>query len=135
MQGHNTVEEVLCLSVQWGYTVFYRNCDKSNIPSDIVFAYPTSIQMMRTWPYVLIMNMTYNMLLLEAVGMTPTNKNFTVATVFMRNKKAITYRWVLEQIKHLYFASAMSIGSEEDEHFRRWAKILGHFPPTRRKFS
>ncbi|KAI5667800.1 hypothetical protein M9H77_17653 [Catharanthus roseus] len=26
MQGRNTVEEVLCLSAQRGYTVFYRNC-------------------------------------------------------------------------------------------------------------
>ncbi|KAI5663491.1 hypothetical protein M9H77_22814 [Catharanthus roseus] len=50
--------------------------------------------------------------LLEAVGMTPTDKNFTVATAFMRNEQATTYRWVLEQIKHLYVSSAMSIGSE-----------------------
>ncbi|KAI5662314.1 hypothetical protein M9H77_21637 [Catharanthus roseus] len=31
MQGQNTVEEVLCLSAQWGYTILYRNCDDSNI--------------------------------------------------------------------------------------------------------
>ncbi|KAI5657450.1 hypothetical protein M9H77_26243 [Catharanthus roseus] len=30
MQGRNTVEEVLCLSAKWGYTVFYRNCEESN---------------------------------------------------------------------------------------------------------
>ncbi|KAI5650163.1 hypothetical protein M9H77_36168 [Catharanthus roseus] len=30
MQGRNTVEEVLCLSAQRGYTVFYRNCDDNN---------------------------------------------------------------------------------------------------------
>ncbi|KAI5662416.1 hypothetical protein M9H77_21739 [Catharanthus roseus] len=58
IQGRNTIEEVLCLSVQWSYTVFYRNCDDINVLSDIVIAYPTSIQMMRTWSYVLIIDKT-----------------------------------------------------------------------------
>ncbi|KAI5652404.1 hypothetical protein M9H77_29591 [Catharanthus roseus] len=48
MQGRNTVEEVLCLSAQRGYTVFYRNREESNVLSDIVVAHPTSIAMIRT---------------------------------------------------------------------------------------
>ncbi|KAI5648742.1 hypothetical protein M9H77_34747 [Catharanthus roseus] len=46
--------------------------------------------------------------LLEAVGMAPTGKNFTVVTAFMCNEQATTYRWVLQQIKHLYVTSAMT---------------------------
>ncbi|KAI5682232.1 hypothetical protein M9H77_03460 [Catharanthus roseus] len=84
-----------------GYMVFYRKCDDSNTLSDIVVSHSTSIQMMRT----------YNMPLLEVVGMTPTGKNFTIATAFMWNEHATTYRWVLQQIKHLYFSSAMSTES------------------------
>ncbi|KAI5682914.1 hypothetical protein M9H77_04142 [Catharanthus roseus] len=63
MQGRNMVKEVLYLSAQWGYTPdismakFYRKCPDSNLFSDIVVAHPTSIQIMRTWPYVLIMDM------------------------------------------------------------------------------
>ncbi|KAI5676063.1 hypothetical protein M9H77_07013 [Catharanthus roseus] len=100
MQGRNTVEEVLCLSAQRGYTVFYRNREESNVFSDTVVAQPTSITMIRKWIYVLIMDSTYNMSVFEAVGMTPTGKNFT----------ATTYRWVLQQIKHLHVISAMSNG-------------------------
>ncbi|KAI5680485.1 hypothetical protein M9H77_01712 [Catharanthus roseus] len=48
MQGRNTIEEVLCLNAQRGYTVFYRNCDDSNVLSDIIVAHSISIQMMRT---------------------------------------------------------------------------------------
>ncbi|KAI5661265.1 hypothetical protein M9H77_20588 [Catharanthus roseus] len=107
MQGQNTVEEVLCLSAQWGYTVFYRNCPDSNVLSDIVVAHPTSIQMMRTWPYVLIM-------VKQAIEMTPTGKNYTVATAIMQNEQATIYRWVLQQIKHLYYSSAVSAGNEQD---------------------
>ncbi|KAI5681416.1 hypothetical protein M9H77_02644 [Catharanthus roseus] len=58
MQGRNTVEEVLCLSAERG-TQF-------------------SIETVRRG--------TYNIPLLEVVGMTPTRKNFTVATTFMSNE-------------------------------------------------
>ncbi|KAI5663634.1 hypothetical protein M9H77_22957 [Catharanthus roseus] len=58
IQGQNTIEEVLCLSAIRGYTVFYRNSEASNVLSDIVVAHRTSIEMMTTWPYVLIMDTT-----------------------------------------------------------------------------
>ncbi|KAI5658817.1 hypothetical protein M9H77_27610 [Catharanthus roseus] len=97
MQGRNTVEEVLRLSAERGYTVFYRNGEDNNVLSDIVVAHLTSIAMIRTWPYVLIMDTTYktnkyNMPLLECVEMTPTGKNFTVTTTFMCNEQATTYK-------------------------------------------
>ncbi|KAI5656921.1 hypothetical protein M9H77_25714 [Catharanthus roseus] len=59
IQGRNTVEEVLYLSAKRDYTVFDRNCEDSNVLSDIVIAHPISIEMLRTWPYVLIMDITY----------------------------------------------------------------------------
>ncbi|KAI5680574.1 hypothetical protein M9H77_01801 [Catharanthus roseus] len=49
-----------------------------------------------------ILLLMYNMSLLKATGMTPTSKNFTIATAFIRNEQ------------HLYFSSAASIGNEED---------------------
>ncbi|KAI5671578.1 hypothetical protein M9H77_11942 [Catharanthus roseus] len=61
MQGRTTVEEVLCLSAEWGYTVFYRNCEDNNVLSDIVVAHPTSIAMIEMWPYILIIDTTYKM--------------------------------------------------------------------------
>ncbi|KAI5658293.1 hypothetical protein M9H77_27086 [Catharanthus roseus] len=86
MKGRNTVENVLCLSVEQGYTVFYRNCEENNILSDIVVSHPISIAMIKTWLYVLILDTTYHMPLLEAVVMTSTRKNFTVETTFMCNE-------------------------------------------------
>ncbi|KAI5648379.1 hypothetical protein M9H77_34384 [Catharanthus roseus] len=93
MEGCNTVEEVLHQCNQWGYMCYWRNCEENNILSDIVVAHLVSILMMGTKPFVLIMDTTYNISLLEAVGMTSTRKTFTVATVFMRNEKAETYEW------------------------------------------
>ncbi|KAI5666323.1 hypothetical protein M9H77_16176 [Catharanthus roseus] len=87
------IEKVLRLSTERGYTVFHRNREDNNVLSDIVVTYPTSIAIIRTWPYALIMDTAYktkkyNMLLLECVEMTPTGKNFTVATTFMSNEQA-----------------------------------------------
>ncbi|KAI5654574.1 hypothetical protein M9H77_31761 [Catharanthus roseus] len=104
----NMVEEVICLSAKRGYTVFYRNREDNNVLSDIAIAHPASIEMMRKRGHI------YNMPLLEVVGMTRTGKNFTMATAFMRNEQATTYRWVLQQIKHLYFSNAMSTENQED---------------------
>ncbi|KAI5672969.1 hypothetical protein M9H77_13333 [Catharanthus roseus] len=59
MQGRSTVEEVLRLSAERGYTIFYRNSEDNDVLSDIVVAHPTSIAMIRSWPYVLIMDTTY----------------------------------------------------------------------------
>ncbi|KAI5648222.1 hypothetical protein M9H77_34227 [Catharanthus roseus] len=59
MQGRNTVEEVLCLSAQRGYTVFYGNREESNVLSDIVVAYPTSIAMIIMWSCIMIIDTTY----------------------------------------------------------------------------
>ncbi|KAI5681078.1 hypothetical protein M9H77_02305 [Catharanthus roseus] len=83
MQGRNTVEEVLHLSAERGYTIFHRNCEDNNVLSGIVVVHLTSIAMIRTWLYVLIMDTAYKtnkykMPLFECVGMTPTEKNFTV---------------------------------------------------------
>ncbi|KAI5652728.1 hypothetical protein M9H77_29915 [Catharanthus roseus] len=59
MQGRNTVDEVLRLSAEKGYTVFHRNREDSNVVNDIVVAHQTSIAIIRTWPHVLIMDTTY----------------------------------------------------------------------------
>ncbi|KAI5657790.1 hypothetical protein M9H77_26583 [Catharanthus roseus] len=59
IQGRDTVEEVPCLSVVHDYTVFYRNCEVSNVLSDIVVAHLTSIAMIRTCSYVLIVDIMH----------------------------------------------------------------------------
>ncbi|KAI5680547.1 hypothetical protein M9H77_01774 [Catharanthus roseus] len=92
MQGRKTVEEVFCLSAQRGYTVFYRNCEDNNLLSDIVVAHLTSIQKMRTWPYV----------------------QYAIVGSRRDDRLATTYRWVFQKIKHLYFSNAMSTENEQD---------------------
>ncbi|KAI5656509.1 hypothetical protein M9H77_25302 [Catharanthus roseus] len=118
MQGRNTVE-VLCVSAIRDYTVFYRNRDDSNMLSDIVVAHPTSIEMLRT----------YNMPLLEVVGMTPTDKNFTVASAFMRNEQATTYRWTKWKTRpdFLHYLFNNWLNPFAHKFVRCWTKSHMHF--------
>ncbi|KAI5652488.1 hypothetical protein M9H77_29675 [Catharanthus roseus] len=51
--------KTLVVQSERGYTVFYRNGEDNNVLTDIVVTHPTSIAMLRTWPYVLIMDTTY----------------------------------------------------------------------------
>ncbi|KAI5654725.1 hypothetical protein M9H77_31912 [Catharanthus roseus] len=54
MQGRNTIEEVLRLSAERGYTVFHINHEDNNVLSDIAIAHPTSIAIIRTEPLVIL---------------------------------------------------------------------------------
>ncbi|KAI5662132.1 hypothetical protein M9H77_21455 [Catharanthus roseus] len=71
----------------------------------------------------------YNMSLLEAVGMTPTGKTFTLAIIFMQNEKAETYEWkdndknnpVIAQL--CYNVSHLALKIIKDE-IKRAAKML-----------
>ncbi|KAI5666644.1 hypothetical protein M9H77_16497 [Catharanthus roseus] len=58
--------------------VFYRNCEESNVLSDIVVAHSTSVAMIRTWSYVLIMDTTY-----ETNKLRNTDKLFNKSTTYM----------------------------------------------------
>ncbi|KAI5662903.1 hypothetical protein M9H77_22226 [Catharanthus roseus] len=119
MQGRNTVEEVLCLSTIRDYTVFYRNREDCNVLSDIVVAHLTSIEMLRT----------YNMPLLEVVGMTTTGKNFTVASAFMRNEQATTYRWTKWKSRpdFLHYLFNNWLNPFAHKFVRCWTKSHMHF--------
>ncbi|KAI5653214.1 hypothetical protein M9H77_30401 [Catharanthus roseus] len=58
MEGRNTIEELLHQCNQQGYRCYSRNCEESNVLSDIIVVHPVSILMIRTWPFVLIMDTT-----------------------------------------------------------------------------
>ncbi|KAI5654268.1 hypothetical protein M9H77_31455 [Catharanthus roseus] len=62
--------------------------------------------------------------LLGAVGMTPTGKNFTIETALIWNEQAMTYRWVSQQIKHLYFSSVVSTEKEQDGNTHELCVII-----------
>ncbi|GJX71219.1 FAR1-related sequence 5-like protein [Tanacetum coccineum] len=70
----------------------------------LFFVHPTSYEIWRAFPHVLIIDATYktniyNMPFVQIVGVTSTNKTFCIAFVFISEEKAENYKWALEQLK------------------------------------
>ena len=72
----------------------------TNELEDFFFGHPTSLEIWRVFPNIMLMNATYNtnryqLPLLEIVGVTPTNMTFCLAFVNMHKKKS-NYTWALD---------------------------------------
>ncbi|KAI5680709.1 hypothetical protein M9H77_01936 [Catharanthus roseus] len=109
MQGRNMVEEVLYLSAKRGYTVFYRNCEESNVLSNIIIAHPTSIAMIRMWPYVLIMDTTYKMN--KESGLMP-----VIEGVFSKSYNTLSRRYINQNV----LAKLTEMVKNEEVAARNW---------------
>ena len=78
------------------YIECYRNCEDSDITTDLVFVHPTSIQLLRSFPHVLIMDCTYKtnrycMPLLEIVEVSSTDMTFFVCFDYIEAEREGNY--------------------------------------------
>lgn len=88
---------------EYNYLEWDGSCDKTGEVSDMLWAHPKSISLFHSFPYVLIMDCTYKtnryrLLLLEIVGVTSTDKTFSVAFAYLKFEKAGNYEWVLRRL-------------------------------------
>ncbi|KAL8547131.1 hypothetical protein ACS0TY_006737 [Phlomoides rotata] len=88
------------------YFYLHRRCEKTDTIRDLFFAHPKSIDLVRAFPKVLLMDCTYKtnryrMPLLEISGMTPTNLTFCVACAFMNAEREDNYTWALSMLRSL----------------------------------
>ncbi|XP_023763483.1 uncharacterized protein LOC111911947 [Lactuca sativa] len=87
-----------------GYNLQYRVNTITNELEDLFFIHPTSLKMWQTFPYAVLMDATYktnkyNLLFLEIVGVTSTNKTFSIAFAFIHNEKTSNYISALTCLK------------------------------------
>ena len=74
--------------------------------SDIMWAHPTSIKLLRLFPKVLVLDATYktnkyNLPLLQIIGVTNTELSFQVAFAYLGHELSDNFVWVLEKLKEL----------------------------------
>ncbi|XP_012841587.1 PREDICTED: uncharacterized protein LOC105961870 [Erythranthe guttata] len=103
-----TVIQFMMHNFQKGEYRYWHRVDSetSNTITDIMFACPESIKLLRLFPYVMLMDCTYKtnkygMPLLEIIGITPVGRNYTIAVAFMSHEDADTYEWTLNCLKEL----------------------------------
>ncbi|KAL8456216.1 hypothetical protein ACS0TY_034438 [Phlomoides rotata] len=88
------------------YSYLHRRCEKTDTIRDLFFAHPKSIDLVCSFPKVLLMDCTYKtnryrIPLLEIVGVTPTNLTFCVACAFMNAEREDNYIWALSTLRSL----------------------------------
>ena len=87
-----------------GYTWYPRVNEHTNELEELFFVHPTSYAIWCTFPEIMLMDSTYNttmfkLPLLEIVGVTSTNKTFSMAYSFLNTEQGHNFQWVLERVK------------------------------------
>ena len=105
MEGRTPLQHCLYMATKLNYVV-WTDLDNEGGLSRLLVANLTSIQMIRTWPYVVLIDTTYKTNkqkwpLCEVIGITPTNHNFLVAFCLMREEAAVSYSWVLQGLRDI----------------------------------
>ncbi|XP_021752536.1 protein FAR1-RELATED SEQUENCE 6-like [Chenopodium quinoa] len=103
--GRGGVQQFLHLARQSQY-LYWVMSDDVGVLQHAFMVHPITVNILRTYPHVMGMDSTYKtnrygMPFLEIVGVTPTNQNFLVGYVFMRNECTGSYRWVLQRLREL----------------------------------
>ncbi|XP_050890300.1 protein FAR1-RELATED SEQUENCE 5-like [Lathyrus oleraceus] len=83
------------------YMSMYRTCEDVVTVRDIFWTHPNSIKLFNMFPTVLILDSTYKtnkyrLTLLEMVGVTSTEKTYSVGFAFLECKKEDNFTWALE---------------------------------------
>ncbi|XP_021765427.1 protein FAR1-RELATED SEQUENCE 5-like [Chenopodium quinoa] len=104
-EGSGVVQQFLHLERQNQY-IYWVMADDLDVLRHAFMVHPIMVNILRIYPHVIGMDSTYKtnrygMPFFEIVGVTPTNQNFLVGYVFMRNECTASYRWVLQRLREL----------------------------------
>ncbi|XP_070665642.1 PKS-NRPS hybrid synthetase cheA-like [Malus domestica] len=102
--GRTQMQQLLHKLSEHKYVEWHISCGDTVI--DLLWAHPISIEILRAFPHVLIMDCTYKtnryrFPLLQIVGVTSTNMTFSVAFVYIEAGKEDNYIWALTRLKTL----------------------------------
>ncbi|XP_056695046.1 protein FAR1-RELATED SEQUENCE 5-like [Spinacia oleracea] len=103
-EGRDSISQFLHLAKESDYLHYIR--EEAHVVTHAFMAHPTSVKLLRTYPWVIGMDSTYKtniykMPFLEICGVTPCNKNFLIAYAFMKDETAESYGWVLDKLRLL----------------------------------
>ncbi|XP_062012413.1 uncharacterized protein LOC133728965 [Rosa rugosa] len=104
MAGRSQMQSLLQKLSEHNYIEHHRS--EGNIVTDIFWCHPYSLQILRTFPHVLIMDCTYKtnryrFPLFEIVGVTSTEMTFNVAFVYILKETEDNYTWALSRLRTL----------------------------------
>ncbi|XP_028057844.1 PKS-NRPS hybrid synthetase CHGG_01239-like [Camellia sinensis] len=104
--------------------------------TDLFWAHPVSLDLLRTFPRVLIMDCTYKtnryrLPLLEIVGVTSTHMTFSVTIAYLQTERVDNYAWALQTLRDLMDDSVLPEVIVTDRELALMNAIDNTFPNAR----
>ncbi|KAK9671175.1 hypothetical protein RND81_12G011000 [Saponaria officinalis] len=101
--GRNPAQHMLASATEAGYVQYREVNNETAQLTHIFMAHPEAIRMYRSYKFVVGIDSTYNtniykFPLVDIIGMTPTNQNFTIAYAIMEGESKEEYVWMLEKL-------------------------------------
>lgn len=123
------------LAVESNYVHWHRANPDTNEVTHVFMAHPTSIQLLRSFPWLIGIDVTYKtnkykMALVEIVGMTPTNKNFLIAYAIMKDESESSYAWALEKLRLMFGYDVQPTAIVTDRELGLMTPIRDIFPES-----
>ncbi|KAK9676175.1 hypothetical protein RND81_11G059500 [Saponaria officinalis] len=102
----NPAQHMLASATEAGYVQYREVNNETSQLTHIFMVHPEAIRMYRSYKFVVGISSTYNtneykFPLVEMIGMTPTNHNFTIAYAIMEGENKEDYVWMLEKLRSL----------------------------------
>ncbi|KAL7111232.1 hypothetical protein ACP275_05G075400 [Erythranthe tilingii] len=134
--GKSQMQFLMGKLVENNYIQWHRSCKKTDEVTDMLWAHPISINLVRNFPYVLIMDCTYKtnryrLPLLEIVGITSTHKTFSVAFAYLKSERAENYEWALTRLQTIMKGCPMPNAIVTDRDLGLMKAIATIYPTSR----
>ncbi|CAL5326713.1 unnamed protein product [Camellia sinensis] len=102
--GRSQMQHLLGELAKYNYIERHRSEESTMTVIDLFWAHPTSLDLFRSFPRILIMDCTYKtnryrLPLLEIVGVTSTEMTFSVAFAYLQYERVDNYAWVLATLR------------------------------------
>ncbi|XP_028102309.1 PKS-NRPS hybrid synthetase CHGG_01239-like [Camellia sinensis] len=134
--GRSQMQQLLGELAKHKYIERHRCEEGSMTVTDLFWVHPVSLDLLRTFPRVLIMDCTYKtnryrLPLLEIVGVTATHMTFSVAIAYLQTERVDNYAWALQTLRDLIDDSVLPEVIVTDRELALMNAIDNTFPNAR----
>ncbi|KAK9665819.1 hypothetical protein RND81_14G138800 [Saponaria officinalis] len=102
----NTAQQMLALAVESNYVHWHVTNPDTHELTHVFVSHPEAVKLFRAYPHVVLIDSTYktntyNMALVEVVGVTPAGSSFLIACVLSPYESEEGYTWLLRRLMDL----------------------------------
>ncbi|KAK9713199.1 hypothetical protein RND81_06G011000 [Saponaria officinalis] len=99
----NTAQQMLSLAVEANYVHWHEINPDTKELTHVFMSYPEAVKLFRAYPHVVLIDSTYktntyNMALVEVVGVTSSGSSFLIACVLIPSESEEGYTWLLRKL-------------------------------------